>query len=227
MTVAGDCPAVRTIRVRLVDAARVTVDAPMDPVLGGHSGRTRCVVLVRIGVLLKVSGVPNLGEIHRLDRLDGDVRAVRLAGLVVCDVVVAGVGHRRRVVLLEPLDGPLLVLGLRLAEPVLLDVVEHCSELLGVEIDRRMEVLGDQRPDVFVDDLRLPAFGVDDEPRPVVDPVDDHHRRLSKTAFVSAVTATTGRNVTAECGSGRSALSMFSMSRNATSTAASTSAAGS
>jgi len=70
------------------------------------------------------------------------------------------------------------VLGLRLAEPVLLDVVEHCSELLGVEIDRRMEVLGDQRPDVFVDDLRLPAFGVDDEPRPVVDPVDDTHRRL-------------------------------------------------
>jgi len=41
-----------------------------------------------------------------------------------------------------------------------------------------MEVLGDQRPDVFVDDLRLPAFGVDDEPRPVVDPVDDTHRRL-------------------------------------------------
>jgi len=33
-------------------------------------------------------------------------------------------------------------------------------------------------PDVFVDDLRLPAFGVDDEPRPVVDPVDDTHRRL-------------------------------------------------
>jgi hypothetical protein len=101
----------------------------MDPILGGHSGRTRCVVLVKIGVLLEVSGVPDRGEVHWFDRLDGDVRAVRLAGLVVRDVVVAGVGYRRRVVLLEPVDGSLLVLGLRLAEPVLLDVVEHLCEL--------------------------------------------------------------------------------------------------
>jgi len=82
------------------------------------------------------------------------------------------------VVLLEPLDGPLFVLGLRLAEPVLLDVVEHLRELLGIEFDRRVEVLGDQCRDVLVDDLRLPAFGVGNESSPVVDPVDDAHRRL-------------------------------------------------
>jgi len=41
-----------------------------------------------------------------------------------------------------------------------------------------VEVLGDQRRDVLVDDLRLPAFGVGDESRPVVNPVDDADRRL-------------------------------------------------
>ena len=81
-------------------------------------------------------------------------------------------------VLLEPLDGPLLVLRLGLPEPALLDVVEHLSELLGVEVDRRVEVLRDQRPDILVRDLWLPALGVGDESRSVVDAVDDTHRCL-------------------------------------------------
>jgi hypothetical protein len=41
-----------------------------------------------------------------------------------------------------------------------------------------VEVLGDQRCDVLVDDLGLPAFGVGDESRPVLDPVDVADRRL-------------------------------------------------
>ena len=34
---AGDCPAVRTVGVRLVAATRVTMDVAVDAVLGGHS----------------------------------------------------------------------------------------------------------------------------------------------------------------------------------------------
>jgi len=108
VAVAGDGPAVRTVGVRLIDAARVTVDAPMDAVLVCYSGRPCRVVLVGVGVLLEFRRLSNLRKVHRFDRLDRDIRAVRLAGLVVGDVVVAGVGDRRRVVLLEPLDGPLL-----------------------------------------------------------------------------------------------------------------------
>jgi hypothetical protein len=48
-----------------------------------------------------------------------------------------------------------------------------------------------------------------------------------KTASVSAVIATTGRNVTWEYGVGQSPASVFSMSRNAARTGTLTSAAGS
>jgi len=118
------------------------------------------------------------------------------------------------------------VLGLRLAEPVLLDVVEHLRELLGIEFDRRVEVLGDQCRDVLVDDLRLPAFGVGNESSPVVDPVDDAHRRLEDSVRVGGDRdhrAERHRRMWFWEFSGP----MLTMSWNASSTGASTSAAGS
>ncbi len=82
----------------------------------------------RGSALLEVGRVADLREVHGLDQLDQDVRAVRLTRLVVGDVVVAGVGDRYRVVLLEAVDGPLLVPRLGLPESAFLVVVERLPE---------------------------------------------------------------------------------------------------
>ena len=76
---------------------------------------------------------------------------------------------------LQSINNPLLVLGLGLPEPAF-PVVEDFTELVGAQVDCRVEVLRDQRGDVVGSDLRLPAFGVYDEPRPLVDPMDDTDR---------------------------------------------------
>ena len=54
VAVAGDRSTVGTVGVRLVETARVTVDAAMDPVLRGDPRGARRVVLVGIGVLFEI-----------------------------------------------------------------------------------------------------------------------------------------------------------------------------
>jgi len=67
---------------------------------------------------------------------------------------------------------------------VLLDIVEHLAKLFRVEFDPRMEILGDQCRDIFVDELWGSTFSVNHELRPVVDPVDDADRCLEDSVRV-------------------------------------------
>jgi hypothetical protein len=78
----------------------------------------------------------------------------------ISDVVVAGVGHRRHVEVLKALDSPLVVFGLSLAEPSFVDLVKYFPKLRGIDLNRRVNVLGDQRRDIIVSYLRMVAFSV-------------------------------------------------------------------